>query len=191
MKSLASVFTTFVLTIGLFAGTALAQRDPGFDPFAAPPKNLQGADSGFSYAQNVDGIVVEEETTPAIGKVDDTHYTGVLEESDRAVDDYFTYTLNIGEGKEVPLNVKSNLTHLIGEKVTIEIARTDAGIRLIGMTIHSTGITMSMMEGGDLHTAPTGPAAWILIPFVLLVLAALVGSGVFTRLGIFTSRKND
>ncbi len=181
-----SAFASFVLVFGMFIGSAFAQRDPGFDPFAAPPKNLQ--EDSVSFAQSVDNDVQE---TPLLGKIDDTHYAGILQSSNREVEGYHTYELNIGEGKQVPLNTKKDLENLIGEQITIEIARTQDGIILKSVTVMSAGETFQMTESGDLHSAPTGPKSWLLVPFVLLVIAALVASGVFTRMGIFSRRKSE
>ncbi len=179
-----SAIASFALVFGLFVGTASAQRDPGFDPFAAPPKNLQGEDAA-SYAQSNNSA----QQAAQLGKIDDTHYAGILKNADRSVDGYFTYSLDIGNGKQVPINTKKDLSHLIGEQITIEITRTSDGLVLNSITVMSAGETFSLTEGGDLHSAPTGPKMWLLFPFFLLVLAGLVATGVFTRMGILSRKQ--
>lgn len=186
------VFAFFAFT--LIAGPAFAAHDDNFDPFAAPPKNLKSEDANrdLSMPQSNVAIPVEIDAS-TIGKIDDTHYSGTLEDSDRVVDGYFTYSLNIGEGKVIPLNTKKDIADLVGEKIIIEIERTAGGPVLTNITVVSDdgkgGQILNLVNENDLPSAATGPRTSIIIPFVFLVLAGLVAAGVFTHKGVFTARK--
>lgn len=188
----------------LFAVPGLAQRPEGFDPFAAPPKNVKAEDLGQGenlpqgnlnrvYSlETVPGQPEKKVTITPIGKIDDTHYSGILEKSDRLVEGYNTYTLNIGNGQTVPLNTKKDISEFVGAQITIEVERTDTGTILKSISVVEAeemgGKMLEVVGTEGLHAAPTGPKTWLLVPVVLLILAALFATGSFSKLSALPAR---